>query len=533
MNLNYEEQYNKIERTKEIIFYIISFTVWAAGLAVCIVCAPLTTSVNGGVALGFVILMIGTVMLFGARNKAHYRKGTEPAFLSDALFPEYVIVEDSDELTSSLSGFRKALGEFLSKSGITQNSKLQDYASQILWHSLALWKMRMDKLGISMGLISNRRAYTSKEGSVRKDEFFDGRYVVKDVSEEIDATRIYYRNNKEIGKLKDKEVAHYAILSAKEEGDDQVVCPNCGSVTTRNNLIDGCDYCNTKFTVEDLTSSIGSFGFRRDFITRYSKRENVRELVYPWIFIISMMPFVYFGFFGAFLYMDENVIARFFTGLLAAGLFGLFGWCVVKLNMVIIFPIIFAVGFKSEKRHKNLLCRAQGEQDREKRMADYVRKFDKNFSLNSFYGSVQNTISAIHFADNVNQINAFSEIDLSDYLKKYANVMDVDTISLFLDNYEVKDGLQRAKVRAQLLLHECNNSKIKTTPETIWIRLVKSAECKTQAVCGPSVLRCKSCGASLSLMDGKKCAYCGHELDMKQYEWTILEYNNYLPQVVD
>lgn len=512
------------ERTKEIICHIISALVWGAGLAMCIVCAPRTTYINKGVVLGFITMVIGTVMLFAARHKVHYREGTEAKFLWDDLFPEYVIVEDTDEITSALSGFRGALREFLSKPGVKENSKLQDYASQILWHSLALWKMRMDRLGISMSFISSRRSYTSKKDCVRSEEFFDGRYIVKDVSEEIDATRIFYHKNRQIGKLRDKEVAHYAFLSAKEIGEEQIVCPNCGNVTTRNNLIDGCDYCNTKFTVEDLNNSIGSFGFRRDFLTNKSKKDNVRDLVYPWIFVLSMMPFIYFGFFGAFLYMDEGFIARFLTGLLVAGLFALVGWCMVKLNMIIIFPIIYAIGFSSDKSHKNMIYRAKMDSDSEKRMAEYVRKFDKQFSMKSFFGSVQNKISAIHFADNFNQINAFSEIDLSDYLKQYANVVDVDTMSLFMNYYEVKDGLQIAEIKASLLLREAVNSKIKTKPENIRMKLVKSEFCKTQAVCGPSILVCKSCGGSLSLMEGKKCAFCGKELDMKEYEWSIAEY---------
>ena len=33
-------------------------------------------------------------------------------------------------------------------------------------------------------------------------------------------------------------------------------------------------------------------------------------------------------------------------------------------------------------------------------------------------------------------------------------------------------------------------------------------------------------GASLSLLEGKRCAYCGNELDLEQYDWVIREYRN-------
>ena len=54
--------------------------------------------------------------------------------------------------------------------------------------------------------------------------------------------------------------------------------------------------------------------------------------------------------------------------------------------------------------------------------------------------------------------------------------------------------------------------------------LVKDVNCKTQAVCGPYVMRCRSCGSNLSLMDGKTCRYCGIEPDWKLFDWVIEEY---------
>lgn len=45
-------------------------------------------------------------------------------------------------------------------------------------------------------------------------------------------------------------------------------------------------------------------------------------------------------------------------------------------------------------------------------------------------------------------------------------------------------------------------------------------------VCGVSVLKCKGCGSSLSLMEGKTCRYCGRNLDLKQFDWVIADYKN-------
>lgn len=505
--------------------------IFIAGIIICIVCAPLTQSVNGGVAAGLLIIMIGTVMLVSAIYNEIYRMGIDTPFPLSFLFPNYPIVEDRDATEAHISGFREAVNDYLSDDSIKKNSDIQKYSSQLLWHSVLLWKMRMMEKGITLSLNSNRRAYTSKKNCVRNEEFFDGRYNVNDVYEEIDAERIFKYKGREIKKIHDKEVAHFTLLSLKETEDNKFICPNCGGITTRSDLIDGCDYCDTKFSVEDMENSVSSFGFRRDFSVSESKREKVRELIYPWVFVITEMPFVYFGFFGAFLYMTESFAARLFTGLLAAVLLGLFGLFVVKLNMAFLIPFIIARDTSKKRANRKLIYRPEEDKNKELEMAEYVRQFDSKFSIQSFFGGINNKLMAIHFADRKEQINAFSDMDLSSYLDGYKNVIDVDVTSISLESYnlkegnmENKDGSQYAVVQSDLLLRELIGDAIKERNEKVEMHLEKNGRLRTQAVCAPSLMKCKSCGASLSLLDGKKCLHCGNELDMKKYDWVITDY---------
>ena len=158
-------------------------------------------------------------------------------------------------------------------------------------------------------------------------------------------------------------------------------------------------------------------------------------------------------------------------------------------------------------------------------MADQVRKTDSLFSLQSFFGGIQNKLSAIHYADFPKEINAFSEKDLSSLIEKYKNVVDVDIQKLKMESYRLEEKLQRAEVSAELRLLELQGRKIKARRETLKLRMIKDASCKTQVVCGASVMRCQGCGASLSLMDGKTCSYCGRNLDLKAYDWVIDSYD--------
>ena len=175
--------------------------------------------------------------------------------------------------------------------------------------------------------------------------------------------------------------------------------------------------------------------------------------------------------------------------------------------------------------NRKMIYSRKEEEEQEKRMADQVRKTDPLFSLQSFFGGIQNKLSAIHYADFPKELNAFSEKDLSSLIEKYKNVVDVDIQKIAMESYRQDEKLQRADVSAELRLLELKGSKIKERIEKLKIRMIKDASCKTQAVCGASVMRCQGCGASLSLMEGKTCSYCGRDLDLKAYDWVIDSYD--------
>ena len=499
--------------------------VWAAGLTLVILSAPKTVYLNRGVALGFFLLCLGTFLALYALCREYERTGKErPAFL-DVFFPDYPVVGDQDELTRRLTGFRRSFSEFLSGGGMEENSGLQGYASQLMWHTAALQKKRLMKKGLTLELDSERRAYSGRKSCVRVSRYFDGRYEVSDVYEEIFALRTIKKDGRIIGRLRDSEAAHYTLLSAKQAGGNLVTCPCCGHSASRENLIDGCDHCGTRFTLEDMENKVAGFGFRRDFRTGISKKEAVRELMFPWTTLIVMLPLVYFGLIGAFVYMPEtNIFLRLITGLFAAGLLGLLGWSLKSMFLVLVTPLLLLVSMRSKTMDRRLVCSRKEEEEQEKKMAEEVRKTDPLFSIQSFFCGVQNKISAVHFAFLPAEINAFSDTDLSSWLEKYRDVVDVDFRKLTMESYKEDAGLRTASVSGELRLLELKGGRIRERSERLRLTMVKDAGCRTQAVCGPAVLTCRGCGAALSLMEGKTCRYCGRDLDLKAYDWVIAGY---------
>ncbi|MDO5033727.1 MAG: zinc ribbon domain-containing protein [Eubacteriales bacterium] len=496
------------------------------GFVICLIAAKMSDELNTLALIGYIILSLGTIILLQALARERYRLGLKIPFPMSLFFPSYKPVDDYDDLTQRMSAFRTAYSEFMDDvSGRRSNSQIQNYTTQMLWHSLDLKKRHLDKLKIRLKLEANRYAYVKGSNGVRSSSYFDGRYNVEDAHEEIYAIRTFFLDGQEIKKIYNKEVAHYTFLSAQEAGPDELMCPNCGSLATKSNLLDGCDYCGTKFTIEDLSDRVASFGFRRDFQVSESKRKAIRRLIYPMYFLSFTVPGVYMGLFLPFLYVPDMTLGVSILGaLMSAVALGACGLTLAFFSIFFILPVITFLnkiwGFLNTK----LTYRSEEELAKEQSVANQVRQNDPLFSLQSFFGSLQNKLYAIHFAETEKQVNAFSDCNLSEYLASYQDVVDIETLAMSLDSYKVEEHIQTASVSVKFLLRFMQGGKLKARTENLQLQLEKNADCVTQAVCGPSILQCTQCGSSLSLMEGKTCQYCGHELDLRAHDWVITDY---------
>ena len=479
------------------------------------------------------VIILGALMLFAAgvfffalalpawRDKEHTFRDEMTEMVTEDQTGE----EDADDTDALVSSFRASLGAFLAAKGLPENSPLQTTATQIYWHILALQKRRMDKKGVTLRFSAERKKYGGV--SLRKKTYFDGKYSITDVSEAIAATRVYEKQGAPELRRKDNELAHYSILHAQRASDDGIVCPNCGNTTTRENLLDGCDFCGTKFSVEDLGSRVSSFALREDYRIAYDKYRDSRRYYGTRAFLAGAIPIFLLSLIGmiyASIDLKEGVVmsivacafgAAFCAG--AAGLFTMYGFWFT------IFPLIQAKKSLGYYTKQALEKRKQAE-SRNDAITEKIRAFDPLFSLEAFFSGLQNKLAAIHYAERNREIRAFAPGLRETELQAYRNVVDMDVTESELLNYDTAENVQRMEMRVSVELTRAEERRFTRDRETIRLKLEKSASCKTQAVCAPTVLRCRGCGASISLAEGGSCTYCGRELDLREYDWVVTDY---------
>ncbi|MBO4385516.1 MAG: hypothetical protein J5817_00695, partial [Treponema sp.] len=332
----------------------------------------------------------------------------------------------------------------------------------------------------------------------------------------------------------DKDVARYTVASAKYISDHELVCPSCGATQTKEQLLDGCDYCGTKFMIEDLEEKISDFALRSDYELQYERYKEARSNFTPKVFIYTdlfwVVLYTIYTLFNFSKFRAETgfgvvstvvcvpILMIFFAMPFAAIAVGIFN--------AFIFPFV-QIGATLRYASKKVLDKQRQAEAGNKKMQDIVKKCDPYFSISSFYSNVQNKLATVHFAESSDQINAFSLCDLSSYREKYKGVIDMNVEYIRLKDYTVSGGLQKARVETAVKLVSYNGRKCSVEKESISMLFTKSAECKTQIVCAPAVMRCKGCGASLSFLEGKKCKFCGKEMDLENHDWVIREYCNF------
>lgn len=479
-----------------------------------------------------VIVMLVKQILYMCRNKISFQpmrflKGSWHNFVQ-FLMPVKTryknVTSDTNHLERQITAFRQEYIEFYEGKDLKKN------VTQLYRHFLVLHKNRLKKAGISMKAEFQRMSY-EKEPPVRSKNLKDGKFRHINAREYVTGQQQYYQDGKWLYCVKRDGCAEYDIIGAKNDGAEKeglrFLCPACGAVSTAQELITGCPYCGKKFFMEELKGRICNLSFYQepDF------EENLAKLkIDGWVnrtsFFLSLFEltaFYYYMFVDVFIVGGASLRELPFTIILA--IFSTFFLFVLLMgaNHVIAIPFRIVIHSFYKKMHKER-SRAIEIGRRNQKMQHQIWLKEPDFSLHSFFSNVRNKLAAIHFADNENQVKIFATANLKSLIPCYKNVVDCVVGPLELCSYTEYDGYRRAKVNASLSLLRWDGHTIKEEKERVSLTLTKAKEQESKNPFGIHSLVCAQCGASIDLLEGNTCAYCGEKLDFSGYDWCVMEY---------
>lgn len=166
--------------------------------------------------------------------------------------------KNNEKMWDKAYGFRQVYKEYYE--GNLSDENITSKVTQPFWQSMYLSRKRLRDNGIHIDMdIENEN-----KGNIEQVDFSDdGKSQVGTFKEPIKIRKRYVKNGHKIYEKTGKKIGLTSVITSHREGEE-VNCPNCGHLASIDSYIDGCDYCGSKFQVEDFNEKVSSYSIEED-----------------------------------------------------------------------------------------------------------------------------------------------------------------------------------------------------------------------------------------------------------------------------
>lgn len=404
----------------------------------------------------------------------------------------------NNDMTELVNEYKQEEMAWYNSPQITENGFLT--TTQNLWYTHYLNKKRLMALGLTAHYDYIEPTEYMK-GENRRYPYWnyshDGKNLICRISDEMNYRKSFYDGNRLVwvDERRKSPGEYYMIQSRSVNGN--YICPSCGWEDTLDYFVDGCDFCHTKFHIEDLKQKVSSVYNPGDW-TQHRSGFTIHKNFVPMYVALVIIVF-------AILAIGSNM-----------------GGAMMMLTPLLGFGVmvLFLMAFMGKKSKESI----EGGPAKTRQTLEKIRSVDKYFSEETFIGNLSNKLLSICYAGSVQEIGPFAICDMVPLITKYRGVIDCKLLECVLMDYRTDGNFQHLQVKAGMLLTKYENGGVRQEKAYLKLSLMKSLRALTQSINDVNVYRCDSCGASLSLLNGGRCEYCGQGLDLKEYDWVVEGY---------
>lgn len=351
-------------------------------------------------------------------------------------------------------------------SGEMNSHEMVKIITQPYFRSLELSKKRLDENGITMKTDirpdvkkKSRRAreweeYQQQFDSYQKDRDItmgeEGHNIFATSSNNVMAEHSFFINGKRAYFYKDHEISTINLLKVKGDGK-YAECPNCGNIAPISTYTDGCDYCHSKFKVEDFDLKVSGYSLKEN-VTKKTKGTYLKSL--KTVVILTGITFLLMIGLMILVVMARNKTKNY----LFAGSAFAFSFAVVpvlakgvKIFLISFFGIYILYSVLKIFRSESSLT---------------VKTMLPDFSTPDFCQNLEYKLKSIHMAETAKEVESFANISLENIVRKNENVIDSSLVKVkFKKAWEEYSGYKMA-LSCKMRLIMLENGKFKKKYET-------------------------------------------------------------------
>ncbi len=387
-----------------------------------------------------------------------------------------------------------------------ETGKTPGAGNQDLSYGLALQRARLNKHHVKMEYRLTGREGRSEQ--IKTAAFSDLRYTNKLAWRAYQTETGYYINGRKCLSRKENELLYTIITRLNNETvQAPCCCPNCGAISEVSALLEGCPYCHTRFLMSDLFPKVTNFYFLPDFALG---ENEAKSSVARWMgigaaigFLVRLPGLIIDVFHG------ENLLVMLFLALLTAGVFSVFGYFALSLRMVI----------KVMKEGVKQAPRAAGLIEARKKLTEFMKRYEPDFTFEYFFGKVQALLKMIIFSDDRSGLAVYDGPQTDCRFDSIVDAQFDGAVSL--NGCRVDGSYCHLDLNVYMTVIQCQEDKLDRKSEVFRMGLCRNISRPADYGFSVRQVGCKSCGASFDASKERFCPYCKSQYDLKEDDWVV------------
>jgi len=423
---------------------------------------------------------IATTGVSAMKSKEQYRKAAVAgsSFLID--MQSSVNTEKKKEMRNFIRKFRK---ESISGQDVS------NYLTQSFFQSRMLQKRRLESVGVTI-----KEKYSTNLLRPFNDSsvlwLYDGKNVACHVSDEDGKRRKEYSisGSKKLT-IREKNFTTYSVITNASGTSAKVKCPNCGHECEITSFFNGCEYCRTKFNVNDFDNRISSISL--------SEPGSTLSSGFMYILVYAMLP--------------VNIWANVHFGIIGTEIpWSLIGGILLHM-LYLVALIVLSLPFQL----KHIINNARKHSIRKK-----MEKYDKYFSREHLFGEINFRLSLWAFSNKndplLQSVNNLC-LDENDV---------IDMVVVYYHKMQLKEDGENLNIHCicNIRLVYLRNNRIEQDIGKYRLILARNKNVETDLSFDLQKIKCKACGASISLLDSSGvCQSCRTAVNLLNYDWIMTQ----------
>lgn len=395
----------------------------------------------------------------------------------------------------------------------TNGTALPNSATQDVKYGIELQKERHKKMGIHMKYHFVPQGYFA-EKCPKIQSWCDDKYINYLEFRSCQFTKTFYLNGQKCLKRKQDSTFYQTITHAKNPqllASEPYNCPNCGAVSSIQDLQNGCAHCDAHFDMDDIFPKITNYyileepGGSPEHLKQSLKRTM---LLFIFVYAIFVIPHYYHN--------DASLAGNLVLSIILGSIASIIGGTVTGYMFFAFFSLgkLFFKAFQSLP----MLFHWFGSSYR---FMHKMKKYSSEFTYEYFTGKVVALLKLLLYTEDASKLPIYDGTPLGERFHSIVEASYVGAVAL--KNFKIKNDYAYVTVYVYMDNIYKKKNKLRSKNTSYRMKLYKNLAKPIDYNFSITKITCHSCGASYDATKNNTCPYCNSIMELCDEDWIVSE----------